>query len=443
MRRGAVRTGRRFGRRLGRRGAGPALMVVALAGATVLGGPAIAQEDDTVEIEVAIEAQITYPETGAIPSTLVGTGFPPQVVCVVQPAFCPEELEPVRDIVGGITGGVDDNEESPPAVYTQPGTLLVSVLGGNPNYAAAFRFDLPQIPSGERFEDFTLQIPQGDMTFDMDSPAFRRIMLGAIQTAGSQDPAVFAEQLQKALQDEDLVASPELGIEACPLTVDVPEDAQPPRAAPVTDVYAENADGQTDVGVNCLYGANGTFDEDAGVWSFNLTGAARAWADGDIANKGVYFRSIGVENLAFGDPDTSTNSQVQLQTDAMTAQVASAQPPAPPAGLPMPPPPPPPAPQQGQSSTLPQPSMSLPPSGSGTAEEPAPTADVAPPATQEEPIAMPELATAPGSNPPLLVLVPLFIAGMWLTIKSLTAELATSTATGGALTRLVNARDGL
>jgi hypothetical protein len=440
MRRGAVRTGRRFGRR----GAGPALMVLALVGATVLGGPAVAEEDDTVDVEVAIEAQITYPETGAIPDTLVSSGFPPQVVCVVQPAFCPEELEPVRDIVGGITGGVGDNEETLPAVYTEPGTLLVSVLGGNPNYAAAFRIELPEIPSGERFEDLTLQIPQGDMTFDMDSPAFRRIMLGVIQTAGSQDPAVFAEQLQKAVQDEDLVASPELGIEACPLTVDVPEDAAPPQAAPVTEVYEETADGDMDVGVNCLFGANGVFDEDAGTWSFDITGAARAWADGTIANKGLYLRPIGVENLAFGDPDTSTNSQVQLRTDSMTAQVASAQPPAPPAGLPMPPPPPPPpAPQQEQARTLQQPSMSLPPAGSDTAEEPAPAAEVAPGEPEPEPIAMPELATAPGSDPPLLVLVPLFIAGMWLTIKSLTAELATSTATGGALTRLVNGRDAL
>jgi len=441
MRRAALRTGRRARRRV----VGPALMVTALMGATVLGGPAIAEEDDSVAIEPTIEAQITYPETGAIPATLYATGFPPQVVCVVRPDLCPEELEPIGDIVGGITSGIGENEETPPAVYTEPGTLLVSVLSGSPNYAAAFRFDLPEIPSGERFEDFTLQIPQGTMSFDMESPAFRRVVTGAILLAGSQDPEVFAENLQKALQDEDLFSSPDLGIEACPLTVDVPEDAEPPRAAPVTEVYEEGPDGDLDVGVNCLFGANGVFDDDAGTWSFDLTGAARAWADGNIENKGVYFRLIGVENLAFGDPDTSTSSQIQLRTDEMTATVASAQPPAPPAGLPMPPPPPPPSQQPEQSSTIQQPMMSQPPSGSGGggAEEPAPPATAGPEETQEQPIAMPELATAPGSDPPLLVLVPLFIAGMWLTIKSLTAEVATSTVTGGALTRLVNSRGGL
>jgi hypothetical protein len=438
MRRDAVRTGRRFGRRA----TGPALMVVALMGATLLGGPAIAEEDDTVEIKVDPEAQITYPETGAIPATLYATGFPPQVVCVVRPDLCPEELEPVTDPLSDIVSGVGENEETFPAVFTEPGTLLVSILSGAPNYAAAFRFDLPEIPSDERFEDFTLHIPQGSMSFDMESPAFRRVVTGVILMAGSQDPSVFAENLQKALQDEDVFSSPDLGIEACPLTVDVPEDAAPPRAAPVTEVYAEDADGKMDVGVNCLFGANGVFDAEAGTWSFDLTGAARAWADGTIPNKGMYFRLIGVPNLAFGDPDTSTSSQIQLRTDSMTATVASAQPPAPPAGLPMPPPPPP-TQQQGQSSTLPTPSMSLPPSGSEPVEESAPAPEVVSDEPQEEPIAMPELATAPGSDPPLLVLVPLFIAGMWLTIKSLTAELATSTATGGALTRLVNGRDVL
>lgn len=443
MRRDAMRSGRGFGRR----GAGPALMVVALMGAAALGGPAIAEEDDAVEIEVAIEAQISYPETSVIPSTLVGTGFPPQVICVVRPALCPEELEPVRDPIAGALGDVNDNEEALPAVFTEPGTLLVSVLGGNPNYAAAVQFGLPEVPSGERFEDFTLQIPLGSMTFDMDSPAFRRIVFGVIATAGSSNPAVFAENLQRALTEEELTSSPELGIEACPLTVDIPEDAAPPRAAPVSEVSEPGPDGDPEVGVNCLFGTNGVFDEEAREWSFNLTSAARAWADGTIPNKGVYFRPIGVENLAFGDPDTSTNSQVQLRTSSMTATVASARPPAPPPGLPPGPPMPPPPPSsqpQGQSSTLQQPIMSLPPPGSGVpAEEPAPPAEVAPEGPQEEAIAMPELATAPGSDPPLLVLVPLFIAGMWLTIKSLTAELATSTASGGALTRLISANGGL
>lgn len=435
--------------RTSQRRLGLVLMATALTGAMVAATPALAQDggEDEVETPVQAHALLAYPINDVVPDT-VFSGVPPQVVCVVEPQACPESLEPVREPIAGALSEVDQNQQTSPLQPTQPDALTVAYVGGAPRYASAVQVKLPTVPAGEQVDQFVLRLPQGQPSFSYDSPAFRRIVLGAIQAAGSQDPEAFQQQLVKALEEEEPLAEPVLGIEACPLTVPVPKDAEPPQSKPVSAISQEDADGNSEPAVDCLYGANGTYDEKTQSWSFDLTFAAQAWADGTLDNNGILLRPTGAPNLAFGDPDTSTNAQVVLDiATAPTATFATSTPPPPPAPLA-------PAPAFGDSTGT-APSMSAPsssfsspstgPVGSGSVSMDAPAAEVAPPQTapsagQEPTVALDATsATSPGSWPWSWLLLPVFAAGAWLTARSLTAEVVVSGARrGGALSRLVD-----
>lgn len=440
-------------RRASRRHLGLALMVAALVGALTAGGPAMAQDAAEVDAPVRAKALITYPANDVIPDTLL-TQFPPQVVCVVFPDACPESLEPVREPIGDQLKDVDANDQTSPLQPANPDGLTVTYFGGNPRYASAVQVELPDVPDGEQVDEFVLTFPQGQPSFSFDSPLFRRIVNAIIQTAGSQDPEVFQEQLGKALEEEPST-QPLLGIEACPLTVPVPEDAEPPQSVPVAEISEENVDGELVPAVDCLFGSNGAFDADAGTWSFDLTTAARAWADGTLEDHGVLLRPTGAPNLAFGDPDTSTNAQVVLDVaEAPKATFASSEPPPPPA--PFEPAPPATDPSTSSGSTGSSPSMvSNPPSSgmfssspdqSGTAPSTSPPAEVAPPeadagASQGDQTTALDAtpATSPTTPWTVWLLVVPFAGGAWLLARSLTTEVAVSSSRPGALTRLVNA----
>ena len=439
---------------------GVVLMATALSGAVLATAPALAQDADQVEAPVEARALIAYPANDAIPDTLLGQ-FPPQVVCVVVPDACPESLEPVREPIAGVLQEVDANQETSPLQPANPDGLTITYLGGTPRYASAVQVALPEVPAGEEVDEFVLSLPQGQPSFSFDSPLFRRVVLAAVATAGEQSPEVFQEQMAKALEEEP-VTQPLLGIEACPLTVPIPADAAAPRSVPVRDISEEDVDGELVPAVDCLYGSNGTFDADAGTWSFDLTFAARAWADGSLENHGILLRPTGAPNLAFGDPDTSTNAQVVLDlAQAPKATFSSSAPPPPPAPLA-----PAPAPASSGSSApaTSSPSMvsqppstqmlaSPPSSGNSTATPSSPPAEVAPPQTAP---AAPDAGTQDvaldavpaGQEGPTtpwtvwLLLVP-FAGGAWLTARSL-AEDAVVGATGrsGALTRLVDGTAG-
>ncbi len=419
--------------------------------------PALAQGsgDDASEVEAPVEAQalIAYPANDVIPDTVLGQ-FPPQVVCVVVPDACPESLEPVREPIAGVLREVDANQETSPLQPANPDGLTITYSGGTPRYASAVKVQLPEVPAGEEVDEFVLTFPQGQPSFSFDSPVFRRAVLAAVATAGEQDPEVFQAQLAKALEEEP-ITQPLLQIEACPLTVAMPADAAPPQSAPVRDISEENVDGELVPAVDCLYGSNGRFDEDAGTWSFDLTFAAKAWADGSLENHGILLRPTGAPNLAFGDPDTSTNAQVVLDlAEAPKATFASSEPPPPPAPLA-------PAPATGSSapSSSTSPSMvSQPPSSqmfasppstsSGTATPSTPPAEVAPPQTApaadagSQDVALDAVpASQEGPTTPWtvwLLLVP-FAGGAWLTARSLAEDVAVAgPRRGGALTRLVD-----
>lgn len=429
---------------------GLGLMGTAMLGAALAGGPAMAQDAAEVDVPVTARALITYPANDVIPDTLLGQ-FPPQVMCVVVPDACPESLEPVREPIGGVLREIDANQETSPLQPANPDGLTVAYTGGTPRYASAVQFELPEVPEGEEVDEFVVAFPQGQPSFSFDSPLFRRVVMAAIQTAGSQDPAVFQEQMAKALEEEP-VTQPLLGIEACPLTVPVPEDATAPRSVPVRDISEEDVDGNLVPAVDCLYGSNGQFDEDTGTWTFDLTFAAKAWASGDLPNNGILLRPTGAPNLAFGDPDTSTNAQVVLDVaEAPRATFASSEPPPPPEPLaPLPPA------TTGSGTTGTSPSMvSQPPSSQmfssppaqGTATPTTPPAEVAPPQTAPEAGGTQDVALdtvpageeAPSTPWTVWLLVVPFAGGAWLTARSLSEQVAVAGATrGGALTRLVD-----
>lgn len=424
---------------------GLALMALAVLGATLLAGPANAQEGPE-EVEVAIDQQalLTYPANDAIPDTVL-SAFPPQVVCVVFPQACPEELEPVREPVAGALGEVDANQQTSPLQPASPEGMTVTYLGGTPRYATAAAFELPGIPDGHQYDQLVLEFAQSDPSFSLASPAFRRAVTAVVKTAGSQEPATLQEELAK-LQEEDPVSQPLLGIEACPLTRPMPEDAAPPQSAPIDSLSEENADGEMVPAVDCDYGSNGTFED--GTWSFDLTTTANAWTDGTIKNHGLLLRPSGAPNLAFGDPDTSTNGQVVLDVSTpATARVSSSEPAPPPSTL---------GSLSGSTgstgSTDPiQSTISSPPSSQMGNPAPLSGPDTAPPAE----VAAPQDTTAPQAENPnvaleatpastpstpvyVWLLLPVFAAGSWLVSRSLTAELAVAPSRRtGALTRLV------
>lgn len=473
------------------------LMATCLLGAALAAGPALGQEPDdgAEEVEVPVEATalLSYPLNDAIPDTLL-SGFPPQVVCVVRPDACPEELEPLREPIGGLLGEIDGNQATSPVQPVPPDSLAVGYLAGSPRYASALQIGLPDVPDGEELDQFVLHLPQGQPSYSIDSPMYRRIVMAAIQLAGSQDPEAFQEQLTKALQDEDPFTQPMGQIEVCPLTVPIPEDAAAPQSSSITDVSEEDADGEVVPAVDCLYGSNGVFDEEEQQWSFDLTFVAQAWLDGSLDNHGVLLRPVGSPNLAFGDPDTSTNTQTILEV-AENARVtyASSEPPPPPAPL---------APAGQSETSAPAPasttpetasttpeaastaeadadpgpstrteaaapsssspsgpssasssgstSLSTPSAGVATTSSPeVPAAEVAPPTgdqaeSQPDPVALEtEPAGSSSQGPWAWLLLPVFAGGAALMARSLnepvvaTAGTGTSSGRGGALSRLV------
>jgi hypothetical protein len=122
-----------------------------------------------------------------------------------------------------------------------------------------------------------------------------------------QDPQKIADALTRALTGEvPLAAQTITGIEACPITD--PWNAGRGQGA--------SLDGSRLPRTDCVTGTTGVFDDKTRTWHFDLTFAVQAWTegtDGDtLDNQGVMFRPVGAPNLAYGDPDFSTNWVVSL-----------------------------------------------------------------------------------------------------------------------------------
>jgi hypothetical protein len=322
---------------------GLALMAMALGGALVAFAPAAAdiggdeggapggdlEEDD---LDVSESALYAHPYTEALPPTLTDS-VPPQVVCVVQPDLCPEELRPATEAIGG---GIEAAQDEAPVSPVQPvpeGAVAVGYFGGFDRYESAVKFELPDLPDGDEVVAFNVSFAQEQPTYDLNSPAFRDVVQAAMVAIGDQDPGVIAERLPGILAEGEPVEfdSDAIRMEACPLTEPFePEGA--PQAQHADEMPREEAPDGEEVGepaVDCMFGGTGTFNEDTERWEFDLAFAADAWASGELDNNGVLISPIGVGNLAYGDPDLTTNAQLTLDIEDVTVAYDTAEPPPP------------------------------------------------------------------------------------------------------------------
>lgn len=308
---------------------GAVLLLVPLPASLLL--PAAAQEAEESPAPIVESAVYVSSATGVLPRT-VTSDVPPTAACVVVPEACPPELDPIRDPVRNLVGDVASSDVSTPVQPIAPDTVAVSFLGGALRYQSAIRFEAPSAPDGEEITQFDLVLAQGQPTFDMDSPAFRRIVLGVFEAVAPQDPQFIVDGLIDALENEEpLDLSQKVGIEACAL-LEPFEPSEPPMAQSDEQIPSDESG---EPSIDCVLGGLGRFDEQQLTWTFDLRFAARAWATGEIDNHGVLLRPIGVQNLAFGDPDPTTSAQITLDLTSSASALAT-QPLPPPLAPPVP-----------------------------------------------------------------------------------------------------------
>jgi hypothetical protein len=252
-------------------------------------------------LKAAKEAYYTFPIEGSLPPVLTKQ-VPPSAVCLVAPAqVCGPEVDALKVTLGLDQGlPVPDVPDFMLPQPVEPGTLPVGMIGGAARYVSALRFDLPSIPKGALVEKFDLVLDEGSFTFSIESPAFRAAVLAGLAQYPEPKPDVLQAYLAGVAGGNPALAAFEpTGIEAClvrsPFTAGPSQD---PKARPQAD---------------CLVGATGERDAAAGTWTFDIAGIVQEWVDG-APNEGIYLGPLGAQNVAYGDPDPSTNFQVSLKT---------------------------------------------------------------------------------------------------------------------------------
>ncbi len=276
--------------------------LVALAAVAMPMSSARGQESGAATpLEAAKEAYYTFRITGALPPVLTKQ-VPPSAVCLIAPAqVCGPEVDALKVTLGLDNGlPIPDVPDFALPQPVEPGTLPVGMIGGQTRYVSALRFELPPIPQNALVEKFDLVLDEGNLTFAIESPAFRAAVLAGL----SQYPEQHPEALQAFLEgvaggNPALAAFEPTGIEAClvrsPFTAGASQD---PQQRPQAD---------------CQVGATGKRDTAAGTWTFDIAGIVQEWVDG-APNEGIYFGPLGAQNVAYGDPDPSTNFQISLKT---------------------------------------------------------------------------------------------------------------------------------
>ena len=247
------------------------------------------------------EAYYTFPIEGTLPPVLTKQ-FPPSAVCLVAPAqVCGPEVDALKVTLGLDKGlPIPDVPDFALPQPVEPGTLPVGMIGGAIRYVSALRFDLPSIPANALVEKFDLVLDESSLTFSIESPAFRAAVLAGLSQYPNQNPAALQAFLAGVAGGNPALAAFEpTGIEAClvrsPFTAGASQD---PQQRPQAD---------------CLIGATGKRDTAAGTWTFDIAAIVQEWVDG-APNEGIYFGPLGAQNVAYGDPDPSTNFQVSLKT---------------------------------------------------------------------------------------------------------------------------------
>ncbi len=429
---------------------GIALMAFAVAGALVAGpiGAARAQEGDGVPDDaqaLAIDKQATYTHNlgNAVPPSVSNT-FPSQAVCLVFPDACGEDAQEITNNEDlSLRDTVEENQpedtvpQVAPSHFAQEGDLPLSVVAGAKRHESAVKFTLPDVAEGDQVDEFRVFFTQTDPTFHTDSPMFRQSMVAALQLLVRQDPSETPK-----LADRDPLAGPfpdpELfnGLEVCPISTAFEEgENQAGTEAPKDSTESD------DPTLECGFGANGTpiaVGDEGVVWAFDLTLAANAWVEGDLANEGILIRPIGAPNLAHGDPDFSTSEQVTLvggeaEEGAPEFSIATSEKPEPisfgdfDSGTQV---------QGSQAETFTE-VLGGAETQQQPVDRPAPEPEPAPQVQQAAPAV---LSGNPVTEWWVWLLLPLLLAGAYLTAQGLTAEPIVAAERSGAMTRLIEAR---
>jgi hypothetical protein len=293
-------------------GAGLLVASISVFGVVHAIGNASATERQEVA-NISREAYFTRPASAATPP-LLRKGFPPSTACLVAglvglPQVCGEA---VKDL--GNTIGVGDGLPVPETIDSDlvqpvlPGTMPVGMAGGQERYTSLIQFGLPTLPTGQQFGTVELLLQADGTSYAAESPAFRELVLAAVNQVEEQDPTMFADVFADVASGETAAfAESVTGIEACPTI----------EAWGGGDAQNAGIDGARLPDVNCVLGTTGVFDADTNTWVFDITFAAQAWTtggpDGDVLpNEGIMLRPLGAQNLAYGDPDVSTNWMVSL-----------------------------------------------------------------------------------------------------------------------------------
>jgi hypothetical protein len=377
-------------------------------------------------LKVDKEAYYTFRASGGLPPVLTKQ-FPPSAVCLVAPAqVCGPEVDALKVALGLNKGlPIPDVPDFQLPQPVEPGTLPVGMIGGAARYVSALHFELPPIPKNAQVDKFDLVLNEGDLTFSIESPAFRGAVLAALSQYPEQRPEVLQAYFEGLAGGNPALAAFEpTGIEACivraPFTAGPSQDsAQRPQA-------------------DCLVGATGVRDAAAKTWTFDIASIVQEWVDGS-PNEGVYLGPLGAQNVAYGDPDPSTNFQISLKTAADPATgpravVATGEKPPELVDLAV-----------GDSGGVLGDSLAGPvdnvstfgsPLGSAAAVGGVKTTGGA------SPVPASEKRTLPDPSTPwwLWLLVPLGVAGCYALAQALDATPEAATRRAGAMTRLVEAR---
>jgi hypothetical protein len=264
-------------------------------------------------IDLTRTAYFTNSASNALPPTLTSE-VPPGSVCLVAgianiPQVCGEQMQQLKTALSDTPLSLDDGAPVPQTTDDRlpqavpPDSLPIGMLSGNPRYYSALEFSVPVIAVDEEFSRFELVLHEnpsgGNVAFE--SPAFRQAVLAAFVQVRNQSPQPFIDLFNAIVsQDVPLVNPAPTGIEACPIVERW--EGQRDQSA---DVLPE---------IDCIFGSTGQFDEETDTWTFDLTFAVQAWESGDLDANGILLRPVGAENLAYGDPDLSTNYMLNLSS---------------------------------------------------------------------------------------------------------------------------------
>ena len=170
-------------------------LALALGSFTAIASPVVsgAQTADvkTETPPVEKEGYYTAEADGAVPATITNE-FPPGVMCIVVPQVCSQQAQTVTGLVDVPNPSIPDYQAQQPV---QPNTLPVGMLGGKSRYTSYLKFPMPAIPKGSFIEKFDLVMTQSDVSYALESPAFRQAVLTALVTYQNRTPQAFTDYI--------------------------------------------------------------------------------------------------------------------------------------------------------------------------------------------------------------------------------------------------------